>query len=647
MAIFPQGFTQVSERCNAGERRTLHQLKRCLSDDYLVWHNIPIGPRARQPDFVVLSPRQGVLLLEVKDWKATTLTDANRDAVTLNTSRGLITEANPLRQARDYCIELVELMQQDPVLIHPAGPFAGKLVFPYGWGAVFSRIRMAEVSDTEFFDVFPRERVLMADDLDDNLPASEFATRLWGMFTVSYPHTLSAEQRDRIRWHLFPEVRITPRQLDLGWADSGADAAASTPVMSELPDLMHVMDLQQEQLARSLGEGHRVIHGAAGSGKTMILIFRAHQLAAAARPDQPVLVLCYNRQLAYYIGAQLRQRGCDERHIHVCTFHAWCIEMARQHRLPVPTLGLGSDDYPKVVDAVAEALRDGTIPAGQYTAVLLDEAHDLEDDWLRMIPPIVSPSTHSLLVLYDDTQSIYQKQRRRFNFASVGIQARGRTHTLKINYRNTAEVLALSMRCAQSLLPPPDGEARAGAYPTLEGSATVLHTAEDAPLSAWVRPTSAGRHGPRPVLIEARTKAEEAQLVAERIVAAVAQGRNWSDILVLYRAQHMVEAVERALMARQVPFQSMSGGRGVNWQHASVKIMTMHSAKGLECPMVFVVGLQGLPMTYDHVDEAMRLLYVAMTRATHELVLSACGSSAVVVQVKEALAQEAVGGTTA
>jgi hypothetical protein len=31
------------------------------------------------------------------------------------------------------------------------------------------------------------------------------------------------------------------------------------------------MDLQQEQLARSMGEGHRVIHGLAGSGKTTIL----------------------------------------------------------------------------------------------------------------------------------------------------------------------------------------------------------------------------------------------------------------------------------------------------------------------------------------------------------------------------------------
>jgi superfamily I DNA and RNA helicase len=39
------------------------------------------------------------------------------------------------------------------------------------------------------------------------------------------------------------------------------------------------MDLQQEHLARSLGDGHRVIHGVAGSGKTMILAYRCQHLA--------------------------------------------------------------------------------------------------------------------------------------------------------------------------------------------------------------------------------------------------------------------------------------------------------------------------------------------------------------------------------
>ena len=56
MAIFPQGLSNIDKRCaNAGERAVLHQLKRCLSDDYMVRHDVPMGPKARQPDCVVLA----------------------------------------------------------------------------------------------------------------------------------------------------------------------------------------------------------------------------------------------------------------------------------------------------------------------------------------------------------------------------------------------------------------------------------------------------------------------------------------------------------------------------------------------------------------------------------------------------------------
>jgi hypothetical protein len=85
---------------------------------------------------------------------------------------------------------------------------------------------------------------------------------------------LDLPQLDRVRWHLFPEIRLPDTQEGLFKSDETADV--------EIPDLMRVMDLQQEQLARSLGEGHRVIHGVAGSGKTLILGYRAEQLAKCA-----------------------------------------------------------------------------------------------------------------------------------------------------------------------------------------------------------------------------------------------------------------------------------------------------------------------------------------------------------------------------
>lgn len=608
MALFPQGLTHIDQRCNAGERRVLHQLKRCLEDDYIVWHDITIGPKARQPDLVILSPRWGVLLLEVKDWRRNTLGPATRDAVTLNTPRGPVTVPHPLRQARDYALELVDLMKTDPALVHAHGPFAGRLLFPYGWGVVLASLRAADVAGSDFGELFPSARTLLRDDLEDSLAAADFQHRLWGLFTVSYPYTLSLPQRDRIRWHLFPELRVQPQ----------AELDFDAPVAPHLPDLMQVMDLQQEQVARTLGEGHRVIHGAAGSGKTMILIFRAQMLAQAARADRPILVLCFNRALADRIAHQLRQRGVDERVV-VRTFHAWCQDLVNTYQLEVPRGLKGDAHFAALATTVERAVESARVPGGQYLALLIDEAHDFQDAWLRVASRMMDPQSNSLLVLYDDAQSIYRGKRRNLNFASVGVQAQGRTSILRMNYRNTAEVLALAMQCAQGLLQPA-GQAE-----------------DDMPVA---QPTSAGRRGALPVLIEARHAQQEADLVVERLAAAHAAGMPLDEMAVLLRTKVQMRPFERALAARGLAVQSMNtpGFRRFQWQQPAIKLITLHSAKGLEFGLVCVAGLHLLPWRDETPESAMRLLYVAMTRATRELLLSAHDSGPMVDRVRQALA---------
>lgn len=613
MAIFPQGLSRVDKRCNPGERRVLNQLKRCLEDDYIVWHDIPIGPKSRQPDFVILNPRWGILLLEVKDWKRQTLVAANRDQVELQTEHGLVTDGNPLRQVRDYTMELVHLMQGDDQLTHREGPFKGKLLFPYGWGLVLSNVTRASASN-DFDEVFPSFKTLLRDDLDEVVDPGDFQQRLWGMFTVSYPVTLSLPQRDRIRWHLFPEIRMQAAQPSLLVEDEAALAYGAN-----LPDLLQVMDLQQEQIARTLGAGHRVIHGPAGSGKTMILIYRAQQLALAARTGKPILILCYNRSLAGRIESMLRQRGVDER-VQVRTFHAWCEDIVRSYQVDVPVTKFRDDAYyATLVKAVVRGLETGLVPSGQYLALLVDEAHDFEEDWLRLCTQLVDPVTKSLLVMYDDAQSIYQKRRRsRFTFAGVGIEAQGRrTQVLKLNYRNTQEILQLAMRCADALL--------------VGGN-------EDSDTAA-VMPATAGRSGPCPVLVRAKSPQQEAELIAERIATLLAEGVSPDEVAVLCRAKYLMMPVERALRSAGVPVQAMSteGFKRFDWRKPAVRLVTLHSAKGLEFAHVFVAGLQAMPHKGESVEEEVRLLYVGMTRATQTLTLSTSGPSLMVDRVGNAL----------
>jgi len=43
----------------SGERRLAQRLEQKLDDDYLIWYDVPIGPKQTHPNFVLLHPRRG------------------------------------------------------------------------------------------------------------------------------------------------------------------------------------------------------------------------------------------------------------------------------------------------------------------------------------------------------------------------------------------------------------------------------------------------------------------------------------------------------------------------------------------------------------------------------------------------------------
>jgi superfamily I DNA and RNA helicase len=138
------------------------------------------------------------------------------------------------------------------------------------------------------------------------------------------------------------------------------------------------MDIQQEQLARSLGDGHRVIHGVAGSGKTLILVYRCLRLVEET--TKPILVLCFNVTLAARLRQMLHAKGISSDRVHVRHFHGWCSELLRRHHLPKPGYNefQGTAYVDEVVQRVIRGVDADIIPAGSYGAVLIDEGHDFD-----------------------------------------------------------------------------------------------------------------------------------------------------------------------------------------------------------------------------------------------------------------------------
>ncbi|MCB2256601.1 AAA family ATPase [Pseudomonas chlororaphis] len=596
-----------------GERRLAERLEKKLEDDYLCWFNVPVGPKALQPDFVLLHPLRGLLVLEVKDWKLDTIQSMDRNQAKIYADGLLKTLKNPMLQARAYAMEVVMMLQRDPALKQPAGsPYAGNLIMPFGWGVVMTAITRKQFEGTNLAEVLNPQQVLFQDEVTETVDPEVFQQRLWNMFQHIFPCQLSLPQIDRVRYHLYPEVRVNavPGQFGL-FAEQHAP----------LPTLIKVMDLQQEQLARSLGEGHRVIHGAAGSGKTMILGYRCAHLAQVS--SKPILVLCYNKSLAGRLQQVLAERGLSDK-VKVRNFHAWCSDMLTAFNVDRPAQNLSINvKMAQMVENTIDGVDRGQIPRAQYAAVLIDEGHDFQPEWFKLVVQMIDPESNSLLVLYDDAQSIYRgksgKSGMDFSFASVGIQAQGRTTILRLNYRNTVEVLSVAQAFAIELL-------------------TARDAAEDGvPI---VAPQSAGRRGAFPELLRCESDWQEYNCIVERIRDEQGKGRALDDMAVIYRSTAQAQRIERALSEAGIAFASGQSAKGRGALYGSedaVKIVSMHSSKGLEFGLVLIPSLGEMPKKgEDEVDEA-RLLYVAMTRAIDRLVMTYREPSSFTRKIQESI----------
>ncbi|MBZ4333916.1 DEAD/DEAH box helicase [Corallococcus sp. AS-1-12] len=593
MATLIPSLNQCLGRMQAGEKRFARRLEEKLEDDYLLWYDVPIGGTGHHPDFIILHPRRGLLVLEVKDWKRDTLRSIDKARAVLMTQTGLKEVANPFEQSRVYAQEIATLLQRDPMLVNPDGPHRGRLVLPWSHGVVLSNITRKQFDEGDLGKVLPPSRVICRDEMGEDVDPERFQKRLWDMFPWSPSQPISLPQLDRIRWHVFPELRIGSGPL-----------ARSAPVQAELelsvPDLIRIMDLQQEQLARSLGEGHRVIHGVAGSGKTMILGYRCLQLARTLH--RPILVLCYGKPLYGWLEQMLRAQGLSAQVV-IQTFHAWCHTQLRHFHVGLPPQGLSSGDFSEqLVQRVIAAVDRGLIPRAQYGAVLIDEGHDFHPEWFKLISQMVDPGTNSLLLLYDDAQSIYPH--KRFSFRSVGIQAQGRTTILRLNYRNTADILQFAADFAREVLTPSDADE------------------DGVPL---VQPQSAGRRGPAPKVVTLPNLHEELSYIGGRFQQLHAEGHAWNEMALLYRSSDIGQRAVRHLNHMGIPLQWVGkspGQSAFKSSEASVKVLTFHSSKGLEFPVVAIPRLKRPAPERPDAREEARLLYVAMTRAMDQLVLT-------------------------
>ena len=245
-----------------------------------------------------------------------------------------------------------------------------------------------------------------------------------------------------------------------------------------------------------------------------------------------------------------------------------------------------------------------------YTAVIVDEAQDMGAQAYRLIRAIVPNSANDLFVVGDGHQRIYG--RNKVVLGRCGIDVRGRSRKLRLNYRTTEE----TRRWAARLL--------AGrAIDDLDGGAD-----DDKGITSLTR-------GPQPLLKHFENGEKQSAFIVNYLKQLKAEDSSLRGVCVVARTRRERDAIGSALKEHDLAHVTLEAGTVDSAEAEGVRLATMHRVKGLEFDRVVMASINAdlvpLPAAIDARGDVVEresaeteeraLVYVAATRAKKELLV--------------------------
>lgn len=583
----------------AGERKLFDLFRKSLSDTCIVRYEMIIGERHYRPDYVLVDPTRGILIVEIKDWAITSILKATSKQFYVRYSSGRTEyQPNPYEKCQIYLRRFSTNLSAMPELVDELGNLR---VVVHSFVA-FPNITRSEFAKHGYEAVIPLNSTLLREDLAE---PEAFLSRYQNVLP-RLDTEWSASKVEAVQAALFPDTTI-PVATEHGFVP-----AIQSVVDAEAPAIrVHQLSKEQEQIAKTLGEGPRLLRGIAGTGKTLIMLYRA-RLLAANNKDLKILILCWNASLANYM------RQAYDRFVfegsegnvtiqHFSEFVRHTVEDAKD---------IVDYDDPTFTSYLESAIKD----ASKYDAIYIDEAQDFRKDWISIIYRHLlqgEEKQRNLLIAADDAQRIYHH--RDFRWSDLGIDLRGRSKVLRTVYRNSARVWIFS------------------AFLLEEKASYVQESGERVRFST--------KGGYDPLLIECKNIITQIDKAVEIVKTMITQKFSPRNVLILYRQKtykrvQVVKQVQQRLAAANIPCswiaQDSGAKRTFDWNEESVKISTVHSAKGMDSPVVIILGAEMFDggANIEQQEDETRLMYVALTRARELLVILYTGDGGMVPKLQ-------------
>ena len=424
-----ESLERLRQPLNSGEIKVFNFLNEHLSSEWEIY----IHPHMNGlcPDFVLLNPKIGIQIIEVKDWKIS---------------------ASPWRWKQDgkNSLTLLRCSQSGCWFSEKRDPFSQLLLYRDEFVELYCP-RLGASLAKRFGKKFP---VLSACISLPNEPRSKVFNFLY--FAFEYYNIRAEDQA--IYWPIISADEIEEGNIGAAVPFSLMDHskfmkeeyAEDLRHWLEEPDLQIeqrsplILDKRQKLLAESrTNTGYRRIRGAAGSGKSHVLAARAAKLSSKSKR---ILVVTYNITLGNYLrdlivrGGLLYNVEKPLNQITILNFHRLakriCIQSGNKKRYN--DLWKSGDNTMVLKEDLAkltkDILSDKNFEGKGYDAILVDEGQDFRLSWWQCLQKLVKKNGEMILVV-DRTQNIYRTPSAWTDTAMIGTGFRGEWAELLVSYR--------------------------------------------------------------------------------------------------------------------------------------------------------------------------------------------------------------------
>lgn len=428
-------LNRLRQPLTAGERKVLDLFNSQLPDGWEIY----IQPHLNglRPDFVLLNPKGGIGVFEVKDWDLNAMQYSTRkDAwggLSLWAEKDgksfCLQKDNPVSKVNRYKKEIFDL-------------YCPRLQQGNGWAAITAGV------------IFPFARAEKVRKLLSGFLPSSSGDRYEKYQPISGLEEIASENLKMV----FPEAYRSESRLMTKDLANDLRGWLTEPDFSAVQREPLILDRNQKSLAETRTEtGYRRIKGPAGSGKSLVLAARAARLA---NEGKSVLVATFNITLWHYLR-DLIVRALDApeplENIQFTHFHLWCKHACEDagwdnRYTKLWEQGRAADILAKTLPLMAEEAL--TQPgARKYDAILVDEGQDYRPLWWNVLRQACKPEGEMLLVA-DATQDVYGTAKSWTDDVMKGAGfPGGRWAQLHVSYRLPPETLELARRFAEHFLP--------------------------------------------------------------------------------------------------------------------------------------------------------------------------------------------------